>query len=123
MSHWSWSVIALGLCTAPTVWAQSSPPAASCEQQVQEQYRQLSTDGLVVQATSPLFGPQLVSITRQLRVQRNQYELKKNQAELAEQNWLQTNEQLRETQRENAALKAELEQLKGPTAQAAPPSN
>jgi hypothetical protein len=76
-------------------WGESPAPAPTCEQQVQEQYRFLSTDNLVPQATAPQWGPQLTAIVTQLRVRSNQYELKKNQAEIAEQNWLQTNEQLR----------------------------
>lgn len=104
--------------------AQVSDPAertaAACEQQVQEQYRQLSTANLVVQGTAPQWGPQLVAITTQLRVRSNQYELKKNQSEIAEQNWLATNEQLRQVREENLALQAELAKLKGhPAPQAA----
>jgi hypothetical protein len=78
-------------CTAIAL-AQDPPaaPAVSCEQQVQEQYRQLSADNLVPQATALEWGPELIAIVTQLRVRSNQYELKKNQAEFAEQNWLRT---------------------------------
>jgi hypothetical protein len=96
-----------------------SPPTQACDQQVQEQYRQLSTAELVPQVTAPQWGPQLTAITTQLRVKSNQYELKRNQAELAEQRWLQTNEQLRLATETIGALRAELDQLK--TAPPAPP--
>jgi hypothetical protein len=85
------------LVPVPPIWGQVASPAPpnACEQQVQDQYRTLSADGLVPQATAAQWGPQLTAIASQLRVQRNLYELKKNQAELAEQRWLQTNEELR----------------------------
>jgi hypothetical protein len=98
-------------------WGESPAPAPTCEQQVQEQYRSLSTDNLVPQATAPQWGPQLTAIVTQLRVRSNQYELKKNQAEIAEQNWLQTNEQLRLSRQPNSAAASP------PGAPAPPPTN
>jgi uncharacterized membrane protein YhiD involved in acid resistance len=82
--------VVLGLgCTAVAL-AQDLPalPVSSCEQQVQEHYRRLSADNLVPQATALEWGPELVAIVKQLRVRDNQYKLKQNQAEFAEQNWL-----------------------------------
>jgi hypothetical protein len=95
LSGWMPAVIGLTVgvgCTALAL-AQDPPaapaaPAVSCEQQVQEHYRRLSADNLVPQATALEWGPELVAIVKQLRVRDNQYKLKQNQAEFAEQNWL-----------------------------------
>ena len=89
----------IGLLWLATVVAQSPPVAPAspaCEQQVQDQYRQLSADGLVAQGTAPQWGPQLTALATQVRTLRHQYDIKKNQAELAEQNVAQLLEQLRQ---------------------------
>ena len=96
MRLWCMSVLGCVLAVSPLA-AQEAPPRApggggepstACEQQVQDQYRHLSVDQLVPQVTAPQWGAQLAAIVRQLRVKSNQYELKKNQAEFAEQQWL-----------------------------------
>ena len=90
----------------------------ACEAQVQAQYQQLSTEGLVTVATAPSWGPQLTALVTQIRTGRHQYEMRKNYADLAEQNVAQLLEQLRLARVENGALKAEVERLKAPPAPA-----
>jgi hypothetical protein len=101
------------LISLVTIAYTQTPP--TCEPTVQEQYRQLSTDGLVPQVTAPQWGPQLGAITTQVRTLRHQYDIKKQQAELAEQNIAQLLEQLRLAQQQLTALRAELEQQKTST--------
>jgi len=48
----------------------------------------------------------------QLRITQTRYDIKKNQAELAEQNIAQLLEQLRQAQAQNTELKGEVEKLK-----------
>jgi hypothetical protein len=126
-------LLGFGVCLAglyaSTALAQTPPPqmVGACDTQVQEQYRQLSTDGLVPQGTATAWGPQLTAITGQVRIMRTQYDIKKSQAELAEQNVSQLVEQLRLAQQQLASLRGEVDQLKAaqpvPTPAPAPPSN
>jgi hypothetical protein len=103
------------LCLVSTAWSQATLP--QCELQVQAQYQSLVKDQLLPNSTEAAWEPALLTMISQLRIGRNQYQLKKQQAELAEQSWLQTNEQLRQALQDNAALRAEVERLK-----AAPPA-
>jgi hypothetical protein len=109
-----------GVLLGAVLFAETPPPA--CEPTVQEQYRQLSSDGLVPQVTAPQWGPQLGAITTQVRTLRHQYDIKKQQAELAEQNIAQLLEQLRLVQQQLTALRGELEQQKA-SAPPAPAAN
>lgn len=98
--------------------SQEAPPAAgpsapSCEAQVQEQYRKLTTDGLLAPSTAQQWGPQLAAIIHKVRLARNQYELKKQQAEVYEQNVVELAEQLRQAREQVTALQADVEKLRG----------
>lgn len=102
-----------GLMLIPALVRSQEVTLPACETQVQEQYRHLSTAGLVPQATALQWGPQLAAIVKQVRIGRTTYEIKENQAKLAEQNVAQLLDQLREAQDQVAVLRAEVERLKG----------
>jgi hypothetical protein len=103
-------LLCLGLLVlAPRgAWSQTpGPPPPSCEESVGELYRQLSADGLVTTITAPQWGAQLTALGSKVRTGRHQYDIKKNQAELAEQNITELLEQLRQAQQTITRLKAE----------------
>lgn len=104
------------LCFAGVVHGQEltvSSPSPVCDTQVQEQYRKLTSEGLVTATAATAWPAQLLTITSQVRMQRTQYDIKKNQAELAEQNVAQLLEQLRLAREQSSALQAEVDKLKG----------
>lgn len=112
------------LVAASISWGQEAPPPA-CEAQIQEQYRQLTTDpqlqaaDLAPQSTAMQWQPQLLAIVSQFRVNGTLSEIKTNQAKLAEKNVAQLLEQLRLARQQSSTLQAEVERLKGSPA----PSN
>jgi len=62
-------------------------------------------------------------MTTQVRLLRTQLDIKKQQAELAEQNVAQLLEQLRLSRQQQVALQAEVERLKAPKAAEPAPAN
>jgi len=117
----SW--FALGaLWLASPVWSQSPP---QCDTQIQEQYLSLSREQPpLVPPTLDLPWPQqLTAMTTQVRLLRTQLDIKKQQAELAEQNVAQLLEQLRLSRQQQVALQAEVERLKAPKAAEPAPAN
>ena len=100
------------LFLALPVWAQTPAPPPQCEPQVQEQYQALVKDQLLATTPDVPWPLQLTLIASQVRTLRHQYDIKKQQAELAEQNVAQLLEQLRLARQQNGALQAEVERLK-----------
>ena len=107
-----WTVLVWGLTLA-----LSQPPgdAPACETIASDQYQKLLADQLVPagQAGQPLIpAQQVVIIASQLRVQRTQYDIKEQQAKMAETNVAQLLEQLRQRTLDVQTLQAEVEKLK-----------
>jgi flagellar motility protein MotE (MotC chaperone) len=127
MRRYSWTVIlwsavmgVVGL--APAVRAQPTPENL-CIQQVGEQYQALVKDQVMPGSTDLPWGQQLSAVASQVRQHLTQYEIKRNQADLAEKNIAQLLEQLRQAQTQLAALRKELEQAKGGSASDPTPKN
>lgn len=98
----------------------TSPPA--CELQLQDQYKGLVHE----QLTPPVEGwvAQLTALVSQVRIGRTSYDIKKQQAELAEQNVAQLLEQLRLARQQQQGLQVEIDRLKAALAPPlSPPAN
>lgn len=104
------------------VLAQPTPENL-CIQQVGEQYQALTKDQVMPGQADLAWGPQLTAIASQVRQHLTQYEIKRNQADLAEKNVAQLLEQLRQAQAQVAALRKDLEQAKGGSGGDATPKN
>lgn len=118
----TWMSILGGLCTllgSALLWGQALPQA-SCDSQVQEQYRQLVADQ-ILSASAVSWGDQLTSITGELRLSKTQLELKQGQLSQAERNLAVLVERQRQLTQVQARLQAEVEQLKNATPQAEKP--
>src|SRR5262245_38311907 len=102
--------------------AQQPPAPPTCEQQVLQQYRQLVAAQKLVDAVPPLstWLEQLVAVSSEVWKKTTQYEIKRNQSELAERNVAELLEQLRRAQAVIADLRSQIEKVNG--ASEAPPS-
>jgi hypothetical protein len=117
--------------SAIVIWAQTPPPHEACDIQVGEQYRQLVTDQVLTpQTPATTWGPQLVAMTTQVRTLLTRYQIKDQQAKLAEDQLATFVEQLRQERLLSAALRqqvadgqAEVAQLKNGPATPKPPAN
>lgn len=102
----------LGVWLASAVAAEMSP----CEQAIAEQYRGLAADQFVpvlpATTATPSCGEQIQAVGEQVRVVNYQYNLKAQQAVVAEGEVARQREQLRQLRLENAALKAEVVKLR-----------
>jgi hypothetical protein len=116
------SLLALALLAVPGAQAQPTPENL-CIQQVGEQYLALVKDQVMPGSTDLPWGQQLSAVASQVRQHLTQYEIKRNQADLAEKNIAQLLEQLRQAQAQGAALRKELDTLKGEATQATAPKN
>ena len=67
---------------------------------------------VLAQQPGPTPPPSAPPCYEQLRITTTKYEIKRNQAELAEQNVAQLLEQLRQAQLQNADMKSEIDKLK-----------
>ena len=107
-------LLALALVTGGTILRLSAQPAAPiCDEALTTQYRQLVSDKLVPeQPGAPAWSQQLVTLVTQLRTSKTLLDIKKQQADLAEQNVAQLLEQLRQAQVQNGDLRREVEALK-----------
>jgi len=103
-----------------TVLAQAPAPAPpTCEQSLATQYQSLVTDKLV-DGSATTWLMQLQALVSSLRIQRTHYDVKVQQATLAEQQFATVYEHLRLSREREAALQKEVESLR----QAAPtPAN
>jgi len=117
MVSWTKAMVLTTFLFAPAAWAQSPPP--SCETQVSEHYQSLVKDQFLGGGSETAWLPQLNSIATQVRLLRTQYDIKQQQAQLAEQNVAQLLEQLRVVGQHRAALQVEVERLKAQP----PPAN
>jgi hypothetical protein len=110
---------ALVLAQAPPQAPGQGPAPLSCEQHLEAQYRGLVGDKLLTDQPGLPWAQQLLTLVTQIRTGQTQYDIKKNQAELAERNVAQLLEQLRQAQQQtqalssqNAELRSEVEKLK-----------
>jgi uncharacterized protein YlxW (UPF0749 family) len=119
-------IAALVLAQSPPQAPGQGPAPLSCEQHLEAQYRGLVGDKLLTDQPGLPWAQQLLTLVTQIRTGQTQYDIKKNQAELAERNVAQLLEQLRQAQQQaqtlssqNAELRSELEKLRnGATPQA-----
>jgi hypothetical protein len=118
-----WRLVLAGslLWTLP-VLAQPTPDNL-CIQQVGEQYQALVKDQVMAGTADLAWGQQLTALASQVRQHLTQYEIKRNQADLAEKNVAQLLEQLRQAQAQIAQLRKDLEQTKGEQTLAPAPRN
>jgi len=111
-----WLVIILVVVVLLLLWsrlASPQPAAPTCDESLVAQYRQLVGDKLVPeQPGAPAWSQQLVTLVTQLRTGKTLLDIKKQQADLAEQNVAQLLEQLRQAQVQNGDLRREVEALK-----------
>jgi hypothetical protein len=121
---WQAVVFGVALASATTAWGQPTPENL-CIQQVGEQYQALVKDQVmpITSNTDLSWGQQVVAITSQVRQNLTQYEIKRNQADLAERNVAQLLEQLRQVQAQLAQARKDLEQAKGDATRAPAPRN
>jgi hypothetical protein len=94
---------------AMPVLAQQPTPENLCIQQVGEQYLALTKDQVMPGAPDLAWGQQLTAMASQVRQHLTQYEIKRNQADLAEKNVAQLLEQLRQAQAQVGQLRKELD--------------
>jgi hypothetical protein len=116
------SLLALAALTVHESGSQPTPENL-CIQQVGDQYQALVKDQVMAGATDLAWAQQLTAIASQVRQHLTQYEIKRNQADLAEKNVAQLLEQLRQAQGTIAALRKDLEQAKGDATLAPAPRN
>jgi flagellar motility protein MotE (MotC chaperone) len=90
---------------------------------VGEQYQALTKDQVMPGQTDLAWGQQLTAIASQVRQHLTQYEIKRNQADLAEKNVAQLLEQLRQAQAQTQALRKDLEHRTGEATLAPAPRN
>jgi hypothetical protein len=119
-----WMGILLGTLVAGVPRAQAQPtPENLCIQQVGDQYQALVKDQVMPGSADLAWGQQLTALAAQVRQHLTQYEIKRNQADLAEKNVAQLLEQLRQTQGHLAQARKDLEQAKGEATLAPAPKN
>jgi hypothetical protein len=127
MRRYSWAVIlwsaVMGVVGFMPVARAQPTPDNLCIQQVGEQYLALVKDQVMPGSTDLPWGQQLSAVASQVRQHLTQYEIKRNQADLAEKNIAQLLEQLRQAQAQGAALRKELDQAKGGSASDPTPKN
>jgi len=93
-------------------WGQAPPP--SCETQLAQDYRILTSENLLPSSPSPLpsWQAQLTAVVTQVRVLATHYDAKRAQAEQAERAWAELRERVRQLEVTQAQLTSELEQAK-----------
>jgi len=100
------------LCPLTALAQVPAPVPPTCEQTVETQYRGLVTDKVLLDASASTWLAQLQTLASSLRIQRTQYDLKAQQAALAEQQFATLYEHLRQSREREAALQKELETLR-----------
>jgi hypothetical protein len=121
-AHYCCLTLAGALLWALPALAQPTPENL-CIQQVGEQYQALAKDQVLPGQADLPWGQQLTAISAQVRELLTRWEIKRNQADLAEKNVAQLLEQLRQAQAQIGALRKDLEQIRSEATQAPAPRN
>jgi hypothetical protein len=123
----SCTYVLLGSLAGVCLWlapVQAQPtPENLCIQQVGDQYLALSKDQVLPGQADLPWSQQLTALSAQVRELLTRWEIKRNQADLAEKNVAQLLEQLRQAQVQLGQARKELETLKGEATLAPAPRN